>query len=128
MTGKLILAAGGTGGHIWPAISFGRWIGRNKPDVSVSYICGRRPLELEIYASAGIEPYRLNIDGSPLSGEGLDRLKRTWGQFTALRESATFIRSESPDFVLLFGGYVTFPVLLASRMLRIPSAVHEQNA
>ena len=128
MTGKLILAAGGTGGHIWPAISFGRWIGRNKPDVSVSYICGRRPLELEIYASAGIEPYRLNIDGSPLSGEGLDRLKRTWGQFTALRESAAFIRSESPDFVLLFGGYVTFPVLLASRMLRIPSAVHEQNA
>lgn len=128
MSGRLILAAGGTGGHIWPAISFGRWIAENKPDVSVSYICGSRPLELEIYAAAGIEPHCLNIDGSPFSGSGIERLKRAWGQVAALRESASFIRSESPDFVLLFGGYVTFPVLLASRMLKAPSAIHEQNA
>ena len=118
---------GGTGA-IWPAISFGRWIAENKPDVSVSYICGSRPLELEIYAAAGIEPHCLNIDGSPFSGSGIERLKRAWGQVAALRESASFIRSESPDFVLLFGGYVTFPVLLASRMLKAPSAIHEQNA
>ena len=92
MSGRLILAAGGTGGHIWPAISFGRWIAENKPDVSVSYICGSRPLELEIYAAAGIEPHCLNIDGSPFSGSGIERLKRAWG-WLLRRESTSFIGS-----------------------------------
>ena len=128
MTGRLLLAAGGTGGHIWPAISFGRWIGINKPDISVSYICGNRPLELEIYASAGIEPRQLKIEGSPLAGRGLEKFRRMWGQFPAFVDSAALLRSEDPDFVLLFGGYVSFPVLLASWILRKPAAVHEQNA
>ena len=128
MTTKLLLVAGGTGGHILPAISFGQWIGKNKPEVSVSYICGRRPLEMEIYSSAGIEPYKLQIEGSPFSGRGLDKVKRTYGQLSALKESVSFLRFSSPDCVLLFGGYVSFPMLMASKILRIPFAVHEQNA
>ncbi|MEA4930191.1 MAG: UDP-N-acetylglucosamine--N-acetylmuramyl-(pentapeptide) pyrophosphoryl-undecaprenol N-acetylglucosamine transferase, partial [Anaerolineaceae bacterium] len=128
MTTKLLLVAGGTGGHILPAISFGQWIGKNKPEVSVSYICGRRPLEMEIYSSAGIEPYKLQIEGSPFSGRGLDKVKRTYGQLSALKESVSFLRFSSPDCVLLFGGYVSFPMLMACKILRIPFAVHEQNA
>lgn len=128
MTGRLILVAGGTGGHIWPAISFGQWIDRNKPEVSVSYICGNRPLELEIYSSAGLSPFMLQIEGSPFSGRGLDKLKRTYSQISAVKESVNFLRSSAPDCVLLFGGYASFPMLLACEILRIPFAVHEQNA
>lgn len=128
MTKRLLLVAGGTGGHIWPAISFGQWIGRNRPDSSVSYICGKRSLELEIYRSAGIEPQQLQIEGSPFSGYGLDKFKRTYDQIPAVRRSVSLIRSTAPDGVLLFGGYISFPVLLACKMLRTPVAVHEQNA
>ena len=128
MTARLLLVAGGTGGHVWPAISFGQWIVKNKPEVSVSYICGSRPLELEIYSSAGIEPFKLQIEGSPFSGQGLDKVKRTYSQFSALKGSVSFLRFSAPDCVLLFGGYVSFPMLMACKILRIPFAVHEQNA
>ena len=46
MERKVLLAAGGTGGHIWPAVSFGRWITAHEEHVVVEYACGRRPLEL----------------------------------------------------------------------------------
>ena len=128
MTNRLLLVAGGTGGHIWPAISFGQWIGRNKPGSYVSYVCGRRTMEIEIYRSAGIEPNQLQIEGSPLSGGGLEKFKRAYGQLPAVRRSVSLIRAEKPDCVLLFGGYISFPVLLACKILRKPVAVHEQNA
>ena len=100
MTTKLLLVAGGTGGHILPAISFGQWIGKNKPEVSVSYICGRRPLEMEIYSYAGIEPYKLQIEGSPFSGRGLDKVKRTYGQLSALKESVRIYREEIEEYFI----------------------------
>ncbi|MDD4160193.1 MAG: UDP-N-acetylglucosamine--N-acetylmuramyl-(pentapeptide) pyrophosphoryl-undecaprenol N-acetylglucosamine transferase [Synergistaceae bacterium] len=128
MTRRLVLVAGGTGGHILPAVSFGQWIEKNRPDVSVLYICGSRSLELEIYRSACIEPHQLPIEGSPFSGHGLDKLKRTCGQVTAVKKSVDFIREMKPECVLLFGGYISFPVLLACKILRMPVAVHEQNA
>jgi len=128
MTRKLLLVAGGTGGHIWPAISFGKWIEKNKPDVSVSYLCGKRPMELEIYKAAGIEPHQLNIKGSPLSGSGLEKFRRTYDHISAVRGSARIIRSLTPNCTLLFGGYISFPVLLACRMLKSPVAIQEQNA
>ena len=65
---RLLLAAGGTGGHIWPALSFGAWIKEHHPECEVGYICGSRPLELEIYRAAGVEPTVLPMEGSPLSG------------------------------------------------------------
>ena len=119
MSGRLILAAGGTGGHIWPAISFGRWIAENKPDVSVSYICGSRPLELEIYAAAGIEPHCLNIDGSPFSGSGIEA-KRAWARFALeSRHSSDRIAGLRASFRRV----CDLSVLLASRMLKAPSAI-----
>ncbi len=128
MTRKLLLVAGGTGGHIWPAISFGKWIEKNKPDITVSYLCGNRPMELEIYRAAGIEPHQLNIKGSPFSANGLEKFKRTYDHLSAVKESARIIKSLAPNFTLLFGGYISFPVLLACRMSKRPVVIHEQNA
>lgn len=128
MTSRLLLVAGGTGGHIWPAISFGKWVEKNKPATSVSYLCGSRPLELEIYLAAGIEPCILDVEGSPLSGRGFEKVRRTLDQISALRGAVNVLSSIRPDCTLLFGGYVSLPVLLACKMLRKPAAMHEQNA
>ncbi len=129
MQGKILLVAGGTGGHIWPAISFGRWINKNKPEVSVDYICGMRPLEIEIYDSADIKPHRLRLEGSPLSGRGIiNKITRSIEQFSAFSEARGFIKNFAPDCCVLFGGYISFPVLLACKLLKVPVIMHEQNA
>lgn len=127
-TRRLLLAAGGTGGHIWPAISFGRWINARHPECEVKYICGSRPLEREIYREAGENPVVLNLEGSPLSGGVLQRSKRLLSLFSAYNRAFTEISSFNPDAALLFGGYLSFPVILACRRAHVRCAMHEQNA
>jgi len=125
---RILLVAGGTGGHIWPAIAFGKWIEANKPNVRVDYICGNRALEKEIYNAAECEPFVLQMAGSPLAGSLSEKLKRTKAIFTAFKEVRAIIKRTSPNFILLFGGYISFPVLIAARMAKVPVAVQEQNA
>jgi len=128
MIRKLLLTAGGTGGHIWPAISFGMWLSRNKPNIRVEYIRGSRPLEKEIYEAADIDPFVISMKGSPFSGSGMERIHRVRDIFTAFGEAKTIVKRFSPDACLLFGGYISFPVLAACRLARIPTALQEQNA
>lgn len=129
MTNKrILLVAGGTGGHIWPAVSFGRWLEANVPEVRVDYVCGNRELEKNIYSAAECEPFVLPLSGSPLSGNLMEKLRRTKAVFQAFKEAKGIIKRTSPNFVLLFGGYVSFPVLMAARFAGVPVAVHEQNA
>ena len=59
---KIALVAGGTGGHIFPAISLGKWIEKNDEKVSVIFFCGNRNLEQDIYFSQGIKPIVLPLE------------------------------------------------------------------
>ena len=127
---KIILAAGGTGGHIWPALSFGAWINKNHPECEVRYVCGSRPLEREIYAAAQAEPVVLPVDGSPLAGA---RLRAEVGAAArALRlvrqGVAALVKDFAPDAALVFGGYLSLPVIAACRRAGVRCALHEQNA
>lgn len=126
---RILLAAGGTGGHIMPAISFGSWAAANR-GAEVIYVCGSRPLEKEIYASAGISPVVINLAGSPLSGgiPAKTRVERVAGTVKAVREAGKILKEHRPDCCLLFGGYVSMPFMLMGRTAGIPVAVHEQNA
>ncbi len=126
--GRITIVAGGTGGHIWPAIAFGEWMSREHPEVSISYISGSRPLELRIYREAGSDPHVIHIEGSPL-GAGLRQMPRRFKQIVrALHQTEDCIKRDMPDLCLMFGGYVSFPALLVSRRMGIRSVMHEQNA
>ena len=125
---RILLVAGGTGGHIWPAVSFGKWIEKHHPKVRVDYMCGNRPLEKEIYSAAECEPFILEIEGSPLSGSFRERCKRARALLKSFFDARGKIKRTQPDFVLVFGGYISFPALLAAKMLKIPAGVQEQNA
>lgn len=125
---RICLVAGGTGGHIFPAVSFGEWIVSRRDDVTVSYVCGSRPLEREIYASRGIEPFLLPLSGSPFGVKGLLPRAKRWKQtLAALFSFRRYMRESGTDCCVLFGGYVSFVPLLVSRMGRIPAVIHEQN-
>lgn len=62
---SVFIVAGGTGGHIFPAVVFGKWLHRRK-GLSVKFLCGSRPLERDIYASLEESPFELPLEGSPL--------------------------------------------------------------
>lgn len=128
MIKRILLTAGGTGGHIFPALSFGQWIERNFPDIRVEYVCGTRPMEKEIYRACEAEPFTLSVGGSPLSGKFGEKLKRIGGMFKAFRESKAILSRYKPDCCLVFGGYISFPMLLACKLSGVPVAVQEQNA
>ncbi|WP_286934975.1 MULTISPECIES: UDP-N-acetylglucosamine--N-acetylmuramyl-(pentapeptide) pyrophosphoryl-undecaprenol N-acetylglucosamine transferase [Aminobacterium] len=126
---KVLLVAGGTGGHIFPALALGQWLQREKAeDIHVVYACGSRPLELEMYRQSGVEPIVLPIEGSPF---GIKKIKtisrRSLGICKAIGESMALMKKMRPDFCLLFGGYVSFAPLIAALLCRVPVAVHEQN-
>ncbi len=125
---RVLLVAGGTGGHIWPAISFGEWIRRTRPEVHVSYLAGTRTIERDIYHSAGIEPHLIGVEGSPLGGGKGQRRRRWLQQLRGIFQTRDCFREEDPDICVLFGGYVCVPALFLCRFQRTPCIFHEQNA
>ena len=129
MKDNILLVAGGTGGHIWPAISFGRWIEKTKPEFDVNYMCGSRALEAEIYKSAEVSPFVLDMQGSPLSGSSAaQRLGRLKSLFTSYFEAKRVLKKLKPKACVLFAGYISFPAMFACKSLNIPFLLHEQNA
>lgn len=125
---RVLIVAGGTGGHIVPAAVFGRWMEACR-GMEVGYLSGSRLLESEIYRSFGIEPQRLSLEGSPLGVRSpLRVLRRFFGLAGALVEAVRCVARTRPEVCVLFGGYVSLPPLLACRIRGIPVVVHEQNA
>jgi UDP-N-acetylglucosamine--N-acetylmuramyl-(pentapeptide) pyrophosphoryl-undecaprenol N-acetylglucosamine transferase len=125
---SMALVAGGTGGHIIPAIAFGDWVRREKPDVGVSYMSGSRKVELEIYRASNIEPFVLDSSGSPLGAPGIVAVRRWAELFSGFLQVNRLFKKLRPDICLLFGGYVSIPALAVGRVRGIRQVLHEQNA
>lgn len=120
------LAAGGTGGHLIPALVYAQWLRQQGEQVQL--ITGSRPLEAEICAAFGEEPLVLPMKGSPL-GAGLRHFpSRFWTLVLGYRKTAKLLKQLKPRRVLVFGGYLSFPVAVAALESKIPLAGHEQNA
>lgn len=125
---KILLVAGGTGGHIWPAIAFGKWAATAHPAVEVRYVCGSREIEREIYAAAAIAPLFLSMDGSPAGASRGLAWKRSLALMRSVFAAGKILRREVPDVCILFGGYLSAPFLLRAWMRNTPLLIHEQNA
>lgn len=129
MKKKIAIVAGGTGGHIIPAIAFGNWGESMHNEYIFQYICGTRPIEAEIYGNYGIKPYKLPLEGSPLGKKSLfSFFSRSAAMLKSLHLAFKLLKETKPDMCLLFGGYISFPILLAAHSRCIPVIVHEQNA
>ncbi|MCF4150528.1 UDP-N-acetylglucosamine--N-acetylmuramyl-(pentapeptide) pyrophosphoryl-undecaprenol N-acetylglucosamine transferase [Dethiosulfovibrio sp. F2B] len=123
---KIILVAGGTGGHITPAIAFGD--SRKKAGDRVCYVCGSRSIEKSIYESHHVHPLILPIEGSPLGKRTFKSVvERSWGMIKSIVIMYEKINKIKPDCMVLFGGYISFPALVVSKIMKIPVFIHEQN-
>ncbi len=121
---KFIIVAGGTGGHIFPALSLVEKIMENKNN-EVLYIGTTDRMESEIVPSKGI-PYKgINVHG--IKKNVIKDFRNIFDILSSIKECKSIIKEYKPDAVVAFGGYVTFPVVLAAHKLRIPVFLHEQN-
>ncbi len=124
---RLIIAGGGTGGHLFPGIALATALQRRDPATRVLFIGTSRLLDQQALAGLGFELAALHCSG--VKGLGLGAKVRSLLLLPgAVVEALRLLRRFKPDLVFGVGGYVTGPVLLAARMLRIPIGIHEQNS
>ncbi|WP_128291532.1 undecaprenyldiphospho-muramoylpentapeptide beta-N-acetylglucosaminyltransferase [Afifella aestuarii] len=119
-----LLAAGGTGGHLFPAISLRAELKKRGYDVAIvtdkraGQYAGNLPAD-ELHA----------IDAATLSaGNPVRAVSSMWKLSRGVLQSRKLLRQLGADICVGFGGYPTVPPLLAARMARVPALVHEQNA
>ncbi|HKS29066.1 MAG TPA: undecaprenyldiphospho-muramoylpentapeptide beta-N-acetylglucosaminyltransferase [Pyrinomonadaceae bacterium] len=124
---RLLIAAGGTGGHIYPGIAVAREVMRRDAASVVRFVGTARGLETRLVPQAGfelslIESAGLKNVGLAARARGLLILPKS---FLAARR---LIREFKPDIVIGAGGYVSGPVLLMAALMRVPTLVMESNA
>src|SRR5215212_8030483 len=123
----LMIAGGGTGGHIYPAIAIAReWLARETAR-RVVFVGTARGLETQIVPKAGF-PLEL-IDVGGLKGKGgADLVRNVLRLPRGFTQAWSHISTHKPNVVLGVGGYSSGPVLAAAGMRGIPTIIHESNA
>jgi len=121
----ILLMAGGTGGHVFPALAVADEL--RSRGIAVAWLGTRRGLEAEVVPKAGIEISFLNVSG--LRGNGLlGWLQAPVKLLLALIQGISVMRRVKPVAVLGMGGFVTGPGGVAAWCTRTPLVIHEQNA
>lgn len=124
---KIILAGGGTAGHINPAIAIANQIKEKDPNAEIAFIGTKKGMENNLVAKAGYPIHHIEIQGLRRS-LSLSNIKTAYYYFTAPSKAKKLIRTLKPDIVVGTGGYLSWPLLKAAADLGVPSAVHESNA
>lgn len=123
---RILISAGGTGGHIYPALAIIEGFKKYDKDLEVLYIGTENRMEKDIVPKNGIPYYGIEIYG--LSKNIFKDIKDVFLIFKAKKEIKKKMLEFKPDVVLGIGGYVTYPVLSVAKSLHIKTFIHEQNA
>lgn len=124
---RIVIAAGGTGGHLYPAVALAREFLRQDPATRVLFVGTARGIEGKVLPHEGFELQM--IAAQPVMGRG-------WRQAAlaclslplAVRQAVAILRAQRADLAIGIGGYSSPPVILAAWILRIPRVLLEPNA
>jgi UDP-N-acetylglucosamine--N-acetylmuramyl-(pentapeptide) pyrophosphoryl-undecaprenol N-acetylglucosamine transferase len=124
---KLMIAGGGTGGHLFPGVAIAEELRARYPDAEVLFVGTRRGIEARVLPNLGWQLDFIEVSGLKTVGilgaiRGLFRLPRAYWQARRL------VKTFKPDAVIGVGGYASGPVVLAARMRGIATAICEQNS
>lgn len=124
---KVIIAGGGTGGHINPGIAIAKKIKEKHSDASILFIGTEKGLEKKIVPKEGFKIKFISVEGlnKKLS---IGTIKSAFVGLKGYFEASKIIREFKPDIVIGTGGYVCGPVVLSANLKGIPTIIHEQNA
>ncbi len=127
MTKKIIIAGGGTGGHIFPAIAIANALKKEQPEIEILFVGAKGKMEMEKVPQAG---YR--IEGLDIAGFNRQSLLKNvslpYKLIKSFWQVRKIINDFKPDAVIGVGGYSTFPVLRFAQTKGIPTFIHESNS
>lgn len=124
---RFIMAGGGTGGHIFPAIAIAQAIIGQMPGAEFLFVGAKGKMEMEKVPKAGF-----NIKGLDIAGFNRSSMLKNWSLPYKLAKSffqvRSIIKDFKPDAVIGVGGYSSFPVLRVAQAKDIPTFIHESNS
>ena len=124
---RVIVSAGGTGGHIFPALSIINKIKEKEPDSEILYIGTTDRMESKIIPSKKIKYIGIEMKGLNRKNI-LKNFSVIKSLISANKQCKRIIKDFNPDIVLGIGGYITFPVITAANALGYKTFIHEQNS
>jgi UDP-N-acetylglucosamine--N-acetylmuramyl-(pentapeptide) pyrophosphoryl-undecaprenol N-acetylglucosamine transferase len=123
----VLIAGGGTGGHVFPMVAVGDAVRAAEPDARVVYVGTARGIEQRVMAERGDELHLMDI--APLRGGGVKQFVRGVARAAAsIPEARALVKKLAPDAVLSVGGYAGGPISLAAKTLGVPVALLEPNS
>ena len=124
---RIIIAGGGTGGHIFPAIAVAQAIHKLQPNAAILFVGAKGKMEMEKVPQAGFK-----INGLTIAGLNRSNIFKNWSLPFKLLKSffqvRTIFNKFKPNAVFGVGGYSSFPVLKFAQAKSIPTFIHESNA
>ncbi|WP_133577286.1 undecaprenyldiphospho-muramoylpentapeptide beta-N-acetylglucosaminyltransferase [Pedobacter metabolipauper] len=124
---RIIISGGGTGGHIFPAISIANALRRMEPGCEILFVGATGRMEMEKVPAAGYKIVGLTISGFQ-RGSIAKNLGLPFKVLGSVRKAMQLISSFKPDVVVGVGGYASGPVLFAASVKNIPYLIQEQNS
>ena len=121
---SVLIAAGGTGGHIFPGLALADAIVAAEPSARVAFVGTSRGLETTLIPKAGYQLHLVNM--VPFAGS--NKLRVPGALTRSVWQSRRLIKMHSADVAVGMGGYASVPLVLAARLSRIPALVHESGA
>lgn len=127
MSKKIIIAGGGTGGHIFPAIAIANALKAKDPNIEILFIGAEGKMEMEKVPEAGYEIKGLDISGFNRSSL-IKNISLPFKLLKSFIQVRKIFKTFRPDAVVGVGGYSTFPVLRYAQSKNIPTFIHESNS
>jgi UDP-N-acetylglucosamine--N-acetylmuramyl-(pentapeptide) pyrophosphoryl-undecaprenol N-acetylglucosamine transferase len=124
---KLVMAGGGTGGHLFPALALADEFRKRDPDIEITFIGGIGGLEEKIVPKYGYPIKLLSVEGVKRK-RGITRVRALAKAAGSTLKAAGMLRSIRPDGVIGSGSYSSAPVVTAAKLMGIKTAILEQNA
>ena len=123
---RVLIATGGTGGHIYPALALADAMKQRDPETEILFVGTAERMESTEIPKAG---YRFTaIKAKGLNGSLIAKLQAGVQLVSAVFACKKIVKKFKPDVAIGFGNYISAPVILAAHMAHVPTMLHEQNS
>src|ERR1700752_4328572 len=127
MSRRIIIAGGGTGGHIFPAIAIANALKKKNSSIEILFVGAKGKMEMEKVPQAGYQIQGLDIAGFNRSSL-IKNIGLPFKLIKSFLQARRIVSSFKPDAVIGVGGYSSFPVLRYAQAKGIPTFIHESNS
>lgn len=124
---RIIIAGGGTGGHIFPALAIANALKKLKPDVEILFVGAKEKMEMEKIPEAGYKIIGLDIAGYNRSSL-IKNIGLPYKLVQSFLQVRKILKTFKPDAIIGVGGYSTFPVIRLAQTKGIPTFILESNS